>query len=111
MTFEDLLNQETDANNKINKAHNEIWLLKRIREMESVRDCSFEDKTGCGSTFKEVATECLGEIKWVLKKQLYVRIQNAISEATASYTTYRDMCKECNLEPKKFNLDFSYEID
>lgn len=111
MTLEDLLNQETVTDNKIDKAHSEIWNLKKIREMNSVRECSFEDKTGCGTSFKNVATECLTEIKWVLKKQIYVRIQNAISEATAAYATYCDMCKECNLEPKKFNLDFSYDID
>lgn len=111
MTLEELLNQESDTDNKISKAHNEIWRLKRIREMTSVRECSFEDQLGCGTNFNEEATECLSEIKWVLKKQIYVRIQNAISEATAAYTTYCDMCKECNLEPKKFNLDFSYDID
>lgn len=111
MTLEDLVNQETKVNQKINKAHSEIWSLKRIREMISVRECSFEDKTGCGSTFNEIATERLSEIKWVLKKQIYVRIQNAISEATAAYTTYCDMCNECNLEPKKFDMNFDYTID
>lgn len=111
MTLEDLINQETDTNKKISKAHSEIWNLKRVRAMTSVRECSFEDEIGCGSHFNEVATECLSEIKWVLKKRFYVRIQNAISEATAAYATYCDMCKECNLEPKKFDLDFSYDID
>lgn len=79
--------------------------------MNVVRECSFEDKHGCGSHFNEEVTECLNEIKWVIKKQIYKRIQKAISEATAAYTTYCDMCKECNLEPKKFDMNFSYDID
>lgn len=111
MTLEDLVSQETKVNQKINIAHNKIWCLKRIREMKSVRECSFEDEHGCGALFNEEATYCLSEIKWVLKKHIYERIQNAISEATAAYATYCDMCKECNLEPKKFDMNFDYVID
>lgn len=111
MTLEDLVNQETLANKLVQKARSEIWNLKRLREMNVVRECAFEDEHGCGTHFNEEATECLNEIKWVIKKQIYKHIQKAISEATAAYTAYCDMCKECNLEPKKFDMDFSYEVD
>lgn len=111
MTVEDLVNQETLTNKFVQKVHSEITGLKRLREMIEVREFSFKDEHGCGTQFIEEASECLDEIKWVIKKQIYKRIQQAIPEATKAYTTYCDMCKECNLEPKKFNMNFNYEVD
>lgn len=111
MTLEDLVKQETITDKLVQKAHSEIWNLKRLREMRTVRECAFEDEHGCGTHFNEEATACLDEIIWVIKKQFYKQIQNAINEATAAYTGYCDMCKECNLVPKKFDMNFSYDID
>lgn len=50
-------------------------------------------------------------ILMIIKKQFYKQIQNAINEATAAYTAYCDMCKEHSLQPKKFDMNFSYDID
>lgn len=111
MTIDDFVNQETLTNKLVQKTHSEISCLKRLREMNSVRECVFEDAHGCGTHFESEVTECLNEIKWVIKKEIYKRIQSAIKAATEAYTTYCDMCKEYNLEPKKFNMDFSYDID
>lgn len=111
MKLEDLVKQETITDKLVQKAHSEIWNLKRLREMRTVRECAFEDEHGCENHFNEEATACLDEIIWVIKKQFYKQIQNAINEATAAYTGYCDMCKECNLEPKKFDMNFSYDID
>lgn len=111
MTIDDFVNQETLTNKLVQKAHNEIFGLKRLREMNVVRQCVFEDAHGCGTHFDSEVTECFIEIKWVIKKQIYKQIQKAIKEATEAYTTYCDMCKECNIDPKKFDMDFNYEID
>lgn len=111
MKLEELVDQEALTDKLVQKAHNEIFGLKRLREMTVVRECVFEDTHRCGTHFDSEITECFIEIKWVIKKQIYKQIQNAIKDATGAYAAYCDMCKECNLEPKKFNMDFNYEID
>lgn len=111
MTLEELVNQERLVDDLVRNAHSEIFDLKRLREMKTVRECSFKDEKGCGAYFNKEVTECFNEIKWVIKKQLYKQIQNAINEAMAAYTGYCDMCKEHGLQPKKFDMNFSYDID
>lgn len=111
MTIEDIVNQETLTNKLVQKVNSEIYALKRLSEMIVLRECAFKDEHGCGVNFNEEATECLNEIKWVIKKQIWKRIQNATKDATEAYTTYCDMCQKHNLEPKKFDMNFSYDID
>ena len=111
MTLQDLVRQEEKTDEFVKQAHIEIASLDRLRRMISIREICFEDENGCGTSFKSEAVYHLDEIKFVIKKSLYARINRAVREATDAYTLYCEMCRDSNLEPKKFDMNFNYTID
>lgn len=111
MTITELANLEQQTELAVKKAHHEIWSLDRIREMTSITNIRLEDTTRCGSDFIDYAKEGLEDIKTAIKKQIYKHITASVDAATESYNQYKAVCEEYCIEPKQFDMNFSYTVD
>lgn len=111
MTIAELAKLEKQTEEDINKAHEHIWSLNRIREMTNITSFRLEDATCCGSQYIDYVKDSFEDIKNVVKKQIYKRIITSVAVATESYNLYKTICEEYGIEPKKFNLNFNYTVD
>ena len=111
MTITELAHLEQQTEKDVEKAHHHIWSLGRIREMTSITDIRLEDTTRCGSDFIGYAKEGLEDIKAAIKKQIYKHITTSVAAATESYNLYKTVCEEYGIEPKQFDMNFSYTVD
>jgi hypothetical protein len=106
MTVEDIVDLEKQTDTLVKDVHHHIWELHRIDEMVRFTDFHLIDATRCGSDFCNYANESLVDIKQVIKQCIHNKIIEAISAATASYEKYNAACKEHNLEPHNYDIDF-----
>ena len=111
MTITELAHLEDLTEQAVEKAHHHIWSLNRIREMTFISNLRLEDNTRCGSEFLDYAKEGLEDIKTAIKKQIYKHITTSVAAATESYDMYKAVCEEYGIEPKQFDMNFSYTVD
>lgn len=106
MTIEDIADLEKQTGALVEAVHHHIWELHRIDEMVRFADFRLIDTTHCYSDFCDYANDGLDDIKQIIKQRIRNKIGEAVSAATASYEKYNAACKEHNLEPLNYDIDF-----
>ena len=106
MTIKDIIDLETQTGALVEAVHHHIWELHRIDEMVRFTDFHLIDTTSCASGFCDYANAGLDDIKQIIKQRIRNKIAEAVSAATASYEKYNAACKEHNLKPYNYDIDF-----
>lgn len=107
-TLEDLNNFAENTEHSINKVHRKIWKYNKLELSACCDEFKVEDVNGCCYCFTDELNKDFDVIKGILLHSIAIDIELLTKEAILNYQKYLTMCENHKIQPKKFNLDFTY---
>lgn len=107
-TLEDLNNFAENTEHSINKVHSKIWYYNKLELSACCETFKVEDVKGCCYNFTDELNKDFDVVKGILLHSIAVDIELLTKEAILNHQKYLTMCENHKIQPKKFNLDFTY---
>lgn len=107
-TLEDLNNFAENTEHSINKVHSKIWYYNKLELSTWCETFKVEDAKGCCYNFTDELNKDFDVIKGILLHSIAVDIELLTKEAILNHQKYLTMCENHKIQPKQFNLDFTY---